>query len=78
LLGSYGETSAPRSAMREQAVGSGIIRLVTREYAVGESAANRVFPDIAGYSRVTAFFRFLDREYHHEIIETREIEAGPS
>jgi hypothetical protein len=34
--------------------------LVTREYAVGKSAANRVFPDIAGYSRVLEFSRFSD------------------
>jgi hypothetical protein len=47
--------------MREYAVGNGIIRLVTREYAVGKLAANRVFPDILGYSRVLKFSRFSER-----------------
>jgi hypothetical protein len=37
---------------RQYAVGVGNIRLVTRDYAVGKLAANRVIPDIRGYSRV--------------------------
>jgi hypothetical protein len=46
------ENEEDDGTMRDYPVGSGNMRLLKRDYPVGESAADRLIPDIAAYSRV--------------------------